>query len=439
MSALQHPEGFVRWFRQAAPYVHAFRGRVFVIGFGGELVAERARLVSFVHDLNLLAALGIRLVLVHGARPQIEAELRAKGVRSRYAKGLRITDAPSLVAVKHAAGVLRVELEALLSQGLPNSPMAGAQIRVASGNYITARPIGIVDGVDYQFTGEVRKIDAAALARRLDAGEVVLVPHIGYSPTGEVFNLAWEDVAESVALALKADKLLLLTDRLPADRKGKPLNEVTVQQAELLVRKDGQTPHAARVLKSACRALAGGVGRVHLISRRADGGTLLELFTHAGAGTMITADPVQQLRPAKIEDVGGILALIEPLEADGTLVKRNREMLEREIGNFEVLEHDGMIAGCAALYPMAEAKSAELACLAVSPEYRDAGYGERLLQACEIRAKTMKIRRLFALTTRAAHWFIAQGFRDAGVTALPEQRKALYNWKRGSKVFLKRI
>jgi amino-acid N-acetyltransferase len=213
--------------------VHAFRGRVFVIGFGGELVAERARLVSFVHDLNLLAALGIRLVLVHGARPQIEAELRAKGVRSRYAKGLRITDAQSLVAVKHAAGVLRVELEALLSQGLPNSPMAGAQIRVASGNYITARPIGIVDGVDYQFTGEVRKVDAAALARRLDVGEVVLVPHVGYSPTGEVFNLAWEDVAESVALALKADKLLLLTDRLPADRKGKPLNEVTVQQAEL--------------------------------------------------------------------------------------------------------------------------------------------------------------------------------------------------------------
>jgi amino-acid N-acetyltransferase len=432
-----HPEGFVRWFRQAAPYVHAFRGRVFVIGFGGELVAERARLVSFVHDLNLLAALGIRLVLVHGARPQIEAELRAKRARSRYAKGLRITDAQSLVAVKHAAGVLRVELEALLSQGLPNSPMAGAQIRVASGNYITARPIGIVDGVDYQFTGAVRKVDAAALARRLDAGEVVLVPHVGYSPTGEVFNLAWEDVAESVALALKADKLLLLTDRLPADRKGNALSELTSEQADSLLRKE--SGHAARVLKSACRALAGGVGRVHLISRRADGGTLLELFTHAGAGTMITADPVQRLRQARIEDVGGIIALIEPLEADGTLVKRNREMLEREIGNFQVLEHDGVIAGCAALYPMPEARSAELACLAVAPEYRDAGYGERILQACETRAKEMKIRKLFALTTRAAHWFIAQGFRDAGVAALPDQRKALYNWKRGSKVFLKRL
>src|SRR5512132_672012 len=238
MSTLPHPEAFVRWFRQVAPYVHAFGGRTFVIGFGGELIAERGRFVRFLHDLNLLAALGIRLVLVHGARPQIEAELRAKRVRSRYAQGLRITDAHSLVAVKQAAGVLRVEIEALLSQGLPNSPMAGAQIRVASGNYIAAKPVGVVDGVDFQFTGAVRKVDAIAIARRLEAGEVVLVPHIGYSPTGEVFNLAWEDVAENVARALKADKLLLLTDRLPADRKGKPLNEVTVQQAELLVRKD---------------------------------------------------------------------------------------------------------------------------------------------------------------------------------------------------------
>lgn len=215
MAALPHSELFVRWFRQAAPYVHAFRGRTFVIGFGGETVAERSRFANFVHDLNLLAALGIRLVLVHGARTQIEAELRAKGQRSRYAKGMRITDTASLTAVKHAAGVLRVEIEALLSQGLPNSPMAGGAIRVGSGNYLIARPIGVVDGVDFQFTGAVRKVEAAAIARRLETGEMVLVPHIGYSPTGEVFNLSWEDVAESVAVALKADKLLLLSDRLP--------------------------------------------------------------------------------------------------------------------------------------------------------------------------------------------------------------------------------
>ncbi|MBC7802927.1 MAG: amino-acid N-acetyltransferase [Candidatus Parcubacteria bacterium] len=439
MSTLPHPEAFVRWFRQVAPYVHAFGGRTFVIGFGGELVAERGRFVKFVHDLNLLAALEIRLVLVHGARPQIEAELRAKRLRSRYAKGLRITDAQSLVAVKHAAGALRVEIEALLSQGLPNSPMAGSQIRVASGNYIAAKPIGVVDGVDFQFTGAVRKVDSIAIARRLEAGEVVLVPHIGYSPTGEVFNLAWEDVAESVARALKADKLLLTVDQLPTGRRGQLLSELTAREAEALCKSDQLAPPTRRAIEHALRAVRGSVGRAHLISRRAEGATLLELFTHSGVGTMITADPVERLRQAKIDDVGGILALIEPLEADGTLVKRTRERLEQEISNFEVIEHDGTILACAALYPYPEEKSAELACLAVAPEYRDAGYGERLLLACEARAREMKIRRMFALTTRAQHWFLTQGFKEAGVAVLPEKRQALYNWKRGSKIFLKRL
>ena len=439
MAATPQPEAFIRWFRQTAPYLHAFRGRTFVIAFGGEMVAERARFAHFIQDVNLLAALGIRLVLVHGARPQIEAELKAKRVRSRYAKGLRVTDAQALVAVKHAAGVLRVEIEALLSQGLPNSPMAGASIRVASGNYIAARPIGVVDGVDFQYTGMVRKVDAQAIARRLEAGEVVLVPHVGYSPTGEVFNLSWEDVAENVAIALRADKLLLFVDRLPADRRGGVLGELTARQAETLLKDADLGTHATRAVRHALRALASGVGRAHLISRRTWGATPLELFTHTGVGTMITADPVQRLRDAKLEDVGGILALIEPLEADGTLVKRGRERLEREIGNFLVIEHDGVIVGCAALYPFDGDRAAELACLAVAPEARDAGHGERLLRACEERARGLKIRKFFALTTRAEHWFLAQGFRAADPAALPGERRALYNWKRGSKVFLKRI
>ncbi len=439
MAAMPQPEAFIRWFRQAAPYLHAFRGRTFVIAFGGELVAERARFTHFIQDVNLLAALGIRLVLVHGARPQIEAELKAKRIRSRYARGLRVTDAQALVAVKHAAGVLRVEIEALLSQGLPNSPMAGASIRVASGNFIAARPIGVVDGVDYQYTGLVRKVDAQAIARRLEAGEVVLVPHTGYSPTGEVFNLSWEDVAENVAVALRADKLLLFVDRLPADRKGAVLGELTARQAEALLKDTDLGAHTTRAIKHALRALAAGVGRAHLLSRRTWGATPLELFTHSGVGTMITADPVQRLREARLEDAGGILALIEPLETDGTLVKRGRERLEREIGNFLVIEHDGMIVGCAALYPFAANKAAELACLAVAPEARDAGHGERLLRACQERAKGLKIRKLFALTTRAEHWFVEQGFKAADPAALPGERQALYNWRRGSKVFLKRI
>jgi amino-acid N-acetyltransferase len=439
MNHLPPPEAFVRWFRQVAPYVHDFGGRTFVVAFGGEMMAERARFTAFVHDLNLLAALEIRLVLVHGARPQIEAELKARGVRSRYAQGLRITDERALPAVKGAAGMLRVEIEALLSQGLPDSPMARAQIRVASGNYITARPIGVRKGVDFLFTGAVRKVDAAALSSHLDVADIVLVPPLGYSTTGEVFNLAWEDVAESVAVALRADKLLMYTDRLPADRKGETIAELTAQEADALLKKEGLTTATARAIEHAVRAVNGGVARGHIVTRRASGSLLLELFTHTGVGTMITAATVEKLRPARIEDVQGMLALIEPLEADGTLVKRSRELLEAEIGNFLVVEHDAVIVGCAALYPFKEEKSAEFACLAVAEGYRDAGYGEDLLKACEERAKSMRIRRVFALTTHAAHWFLEQGFRAADVAALPSRRQALYNWRRGSKVFLKRI
>jgi len=438
--ANQHPEAFVRWFRQVAPYVHDFGGRTFVIAFGGEMVAERARFASFVHDINLLAALEIRLVLVHGARPQVDAELKAKGLRSRYAQGLRITDEQALTAVKHASGALRIEIEAILSQGLPGSPMARARLRVASGNYITARPIGVRKGVDFQFTGAVRKVDADAINGHLDAGDLVVVPHLGYSPTGEVFNLSWEDVAETVAVALKADKLLMYTDKLPTGRKSDVLSELTAREAEALLKKpDLTSPQTVRVLEHAVRALAGGVGRAHLITRRVESSLLLELFTHTGVGTMINAEPVEKLRAARIEDVRGMLALIEPLEADGTLVKRNRDLLEAEIGNFLVVEHDGVIVGCAALYPFPEDKSAEFACLAVAPEYRDASYGERLLKACEERAKALKLRRLFALTTHAAHWFLEQGFRAGEPSALPSQRQAMYNWRRNSKVFLKRL
>src|ERR1043166_885497 len=268
MSASQQSEAFVRWFRQVAPYVHDFGGRTFVIAFGGEMVPERTRFASFIHDINVLASLEIRLVLVHGARLQIEAELKRQGLSSKYAQGLRITDEGALTAVKHAAGVLRVEIEALLSQGLPNSPMARAQIRVVSGNYITARPIGVRKGVDFLFTGAVRQVDTAALPTPLDVADIVLVPPLGYSTTGEVFNLSWEDVAESVAVALRADKLLMYTDKLPADRKGRIISEFTADEAAMLGgKKTDLTPAASRAVEHLARAVKSGVRRGHLVTR----------------------------------------------------------------------------------------------------------------------------------------------------------------------------
>jgi len=182
-----------------------------------------------------------------------------------------------------------------------------------------------------------------------------------------------------------------------------------------------------------------GVERAHVISRKVPGALLIELFTHEGSGTMITADKVVKLRPAAIDDAGGILKLIEPLEEDGTLVRRGRELLEREIERFSVIEHDSVIVGCAALYPFLSARAGELACLAVRSDYRDAGYGERLLRHVEVQARARKMKRLFVLTTRATHWFIERGFSGTTVTALPKEKKELYNYQRRSKILAKRI
>ena len=433
-------EQFVSLIRESAPFIYAHRDRTFVIAFGGEVVAD-GKFVELTHDLNLLVSLGCRLVLVHGARPQVEAKLKQQGVKARYQKNRRVTDPVALECVKEAMGTLRVEIEALLSLGLANSPMAGADIRVASGNFVTAKPVGVVDGVDFQHTGEVRKIDVEAIRRRLDLEETVLISPLGYSPTGEIFNLTLEDVATSVAIALKADKLIFLMDTAGVmDIGDQLLSELTAHQAEAIATIIKPQPEDVSIyLPCAARACRQGVGRAHLISRHIDGAILMELFTHDGVGTMVTRDPLETLRPATIDDVGGLLRIIQPLEEEGVLVKRNREVLEREINNFNVLTYDDMIIGCAALYPFPGEKAAELACLAVDPAYRGFGKGELMLTYMEKRAKEQGFKTLFVLSARTAHWFVERGFVETDLERLPKKKQALYNYQRRSKIFAKKL
>ena len=440
---------FLTWFRSVAPYVNAFRSKIFVVAFGGEVVAD-GKFVELVHDLNLLASLGVRLVLVHGARPQIENRLNECELQTTYVRGMRVTDAATLQCVKESIGRVRVEIEALLSMGLPNSPMANAAIRVASGNFVTARPIGVIEGIDLMYTGEVRKIDTAAIRSRLEQGELALLSPLGYSPTGEIFNLTLENVAAEAAIALKAEKLIFLMDtagietKSPGSSETLLLRELTVAEGKTLLKKlankAAKLPDDAQLyLPFAVKACEGGVSRVHLISRHVDGAVLQELFTHSGIGSMISEGPLQNLRDARIEDVGGILQLIEPLEIDGTLVRRNRELLEMEIRRFVVVEHDRMIVGCAALYPFPEDKAGELACLTVHADYRSTGCGDTLLRNIEAKARSQGSNRLFVLTTRASHWFVERGFLETDVGELPKAKQGLYNYRRRSKVFVKKI
>jgi amino-acid N-acetyltransferase len=380
-------------------------------------------------------------VLVHGARPQIEQRLAERGAQMRYVNGLRITDDAALGCVKDAAGSARVEIEALLSMGLANSPMAGVRIPVASGNFVTARPLGVLDGIDYQHTGAVRRIDRQSLRRRLDDGGVALMPPIGYSPTGEVFNLSAADVARAAAIALNADKLIFLVEGAGlTDADGAVVSNLLAAEVDSLLQREPTLPEdLTQALRAGAQACRGGIRRVHLISREVDGALLRELFTRDGAGTLISGEPYEELRTARSDDIPGIRELLRPLEQEGVLVPRPREHLETAIERFQVTERDGTITSCAALSCFPQERMGELACVAVHPDYRDQGRGDRLLARMEAVARERGVDRIFVLTTQTAHWFRERGFEPARIDDLPLAKQQLYNYQRNSQVYIKRL
>ena len=442
---------FVPWFRSVAPYIHMHRGKTFVVAVAGEAI-HAGKLPSIVQDLALIHSMGVNIVLVHGFRPQVNEQLLAKGHQPLYAQGIRITDEVALDCAQEAAGQLRYEIEAAFSQGLPNTPMAGATVRVISGNFITARPIGIVDGIDYKSSGLVRKVDVQGIEQTLKAGSLVLLSPFGFSPTGEAFNLAMEEVATSVAIALQADKLIFLTempglrvrphDNTDANDDNPIDTELPLADAEKLLSQlpPPNTPEdLAFYLQHCVKACKAGVERSHILPFKVDGALLLEVYMHDGIGTMIVDEKLESIREATHEDVGGILQLIEPFENDGTLVKRSRTEIERDIDQYTVIEHDGVIFACAALYPYADQKTAELAALTVSPAAQGQGDGEKVLKRVEHRARSMGITSIFVLTTRTMHWFIKRGFVPVEPDWLPSSRLKKYNTERGSRVFVKKL
>lgn len=427
---------FVLSFREAAPYINAYRGKTFVLAVSGETLQD-GEFASLAQDINLLVSLGVRIVLVHGIRPQIEGLLKRHGIARLFHRDRRVTDAATMDVVKQATGATRCDIEALLSMGMPNSPMHGAHLRVAGGNFVTAQPLGVLDGVDMQYTGQVRRADGAAIRARLDHGELVLLSPIGYSLTGEAFNLTMEELATHVAITLKAEKLIFVIEQRGVMLDEELISTLTAQQAEDLLASGRLQDDVSAYLPYAIRATREGIPRAHLISRHADGALLVEHFTRGGNGTMIARDPLVRVRNASIEDIGDIIGLIQPLEEQGVLVKRSREHLEVEIGEYSVLEHDGKIYGCVAMHPFPDAGTAELACLAVAQDKRDGGFGEMLLKHVEYQARTQGLQSLFVLTTQTAHWFVERGFAEADKSALPLARQQFYNYQRRSKVFVK--
>ena len=430
----------VEGFRHSVPYINTHRGKTFVIMLGGEAI-EHENFSSIVNDIGLLHSLGIRLVVVYGARPQIDANLAAHHHEPLYHKNIRVTDAKTLELVKQAAGTLQLDITARLSMSLNNTPLQGAHINVVSGNFIIAQPLGVDDGVDYCHSGRIRRIDEDAIHRQLDSGAIVLMGPVAVSVTGESFNLTSEEIATQLAIKLKAEKMIgFCSSQGVTNDDGDIVSELFPNEAQARVEaqeeKGDYNSGTVRFLRGAVKACRSGVRRCHLISYQEDGALLQELFSRDGIGTQIVMESAEQIRRATINDIGGILELIRPLEQLGILVRRSREQLEMEIDKFTIIQRDNTTIACAALYPFPEEKIGEMACVAVHPDYRSSSRGEVLLERIAAQAKQSGLSKLFVLTTRSIHWFQERGFTPVDIDLLPESKKQLYNYQRKSKVLM---
>jgi len=433
---MSNTQEYVQWFRGAAPYIKAHRKKTIVMMISDEVIYSD-RFIGLVHDIALLNHLGIKLVILHGSRNSIDKHLAANRLEPRFHNNIRITDSETMPFVVQAIKEVKTYFESQLSMGLPNTPMSGSEISLIGGNFVIGMPLGVIDGVDMQHSGKVRAIKHEAIKELLTLNHVVLLSNLGYSRTGEVFNLPTEELAGEVARALKADKLIFVQQER-ADKDSLASTLSTSQCEELLA--NAATPEDLKnLLQQAILAIQAQVKRVHIIDQQVDGGLLLELFTRDGYGIMVTNLFYEGSRAANIDDIGGILSLIEPLETSGVLVVRSREQMELEIRHFQVIEKDGMIIACIACIPDQSENLAEIACLAVHDDYQRAGLGNQLLQAAEFQALKNGISQLYTLTTRTSHWFIEQGFSETADFHLPAAKRESHNPERGSKILTKSI
>jgi amino-acid N-acetyltransferase len=434
---------FIQNFRLSAKYINLFNQNIFVIALSGYVFNED-QFEKIAQDINILHSLKIKVILVYGARPQVESVLVKNKIPVRLVKNMRVTSSAALKHVIEVNGAIRNKIEATLS----TIKSVSEGMRLSSGNFLTAMPVGIIDGIDMESTGKIRGVDVESIKNKLNHHEIVIVSPIGYSPIGQIFNLSYEQTAANIAVAINADKLIYYVDANGIlNERGELIPELTSEKAHKLIShiEEKPSPESAQnlsyddfnILKSSVFAIKNKIKKVHLINRNIDGSLIEELFTEKGSGTILTEFALENFRKATEGDLKDIYRILFPLEKRKIFIERDLTQIKGMINQFYVLEHDKKFVGCVSLNSFKE--SLELASFSIEPKYQRLGFGKKLLKFCELEAKKLKYDEIFILTTQSEHWFAENGFKEKSKELMPTFKKKTYQSERNSKYLTKKL
>jgi amino-acid N-acetyltransferase len=414
-------------------YIPQFREKTFIIEVDGAIVTDE-NFGNILLDVAVLRSLNIRVVLVHGAAAQIKALGEERNTKPSNIDGTGVTDAETLKLALTAANRLTHEI----LEGLATN-----DLRAACPNAIIAHPMGIIQGVDQQFTGKVERVDTELLQTLLNQGIIPVVPPLGFDGDGKTYRVNSDGVAVAVADALKATKLIFITPQDGLLYNGQIIRQMLVAELTKLLQQNagGFLPEVISKAQHAVTACTAGVQRVHIINGRVDEGLLAEVFSNEGIGTLIYANEYQQIRPAKKKDVRAIQQLTKKAVESDELVKRTRLVIEKNLTDYYLFEIDKNPVACVALHVYPEQSKGELACLYVNPSHENQGIGKKLIQFVENKAREINLSELITLSTQAFTYFQSKGgFTEGTPDDLPSARREKYDQSgRNSKVLLKKL
>lgn len=430
--------GFIR---EVFSYISRFKGQLFVLKIEDSLM-DHPLFPVLIRDISLLHKLGIKVLIVPGTRKSIDRQLKAWEIESEFHDGVRLTSEEALPLVEQASlGAAQRIMSHLTASGCH-----GMQ-----GNWVSARSLGVIDGVDYVRTGKIDRIQKEILEHLLEEDFVPILPPIGWNKLGHAYNISSTELATELCKYLEVGKLFFIGSEcgIRADGLNKGnltqdlaltdaglVSALDIDQAKQILDLNPQLEYSqVDYLMNAIAACKAGAKRVHLISGEMPGSVLQEVFSSRGDGTMVYANQYSQIRPAVVEDIPDILRIMQDYIAKGFLIPRTSESILEKLQDYVVYAIDNAIHGCGALHAF-EDGSAEVAAIAVGANYRKAGIGDAVVRHLIEAGRMRGYKRLFLLTTQAPDWFYGFGFRTGTVDDLPPSKRAKYNTKRNSRVLV---